>query len=273
VLDPSSFLPAAKRLRVGGKARVDHDCGPGSTMIVNHKPEAFTAWCFRCGEAGFVPKEPTLAERVEAMKQRTEGDRLVAFSVQPPGPANQDPQSWPKEARLWLYKAGFGNYEIQQLGFYYHEKSRRVVLPVVQDGRVVYWQARAVEKEHQPKYLGPDTDKSRVVPRYGSADHIVLTEDILSAAKVGMVSEGWSMMGTNLFPATLSAIIHSGKPVLVWLDPDEAGVRGAAKTLRALRSVGVPCANVTSKRDPKLHTRREIIDLTVPVLNQLRSSM
>jgi len=270
MLDLDSWLPQAQALPVGGKSRVAHDCGDGTPMIVNHKVDGYSAYCFRCGEPGYQSKEPSLAELVEARRQREAGDRSVISSVAPPGPPNQDPQTWPKEARLWLYRAGIGNHEIAQLGFYYHEKSGRVVLPVVNDGRVVYWQARAVRKDHQPKYLNPDVDKTRVLPRYGTAEFIVLTEDILSAAKVGLVAEGWSMLGTKLHGSMLSALIEAGKPVIVWLDPDAAGKRGAAKTLRTLRSVGIQCCNLVSERDPKLHSRKEISELTEPLIAKLR---
>lgn len=265
-----SWLPQAERLAVGQRARVEHTCGPGSCMIVNHKHDGYSAYCFRCDDSGFKGKRPTLAEMTEARRERAAADVRVNAAVHPPGPATQDPRVWPKEARLWLYKAGFGNYEIEQLGFYFHEKSQRVVLPVVKDGQVIYWQARAVMPDHQPKYLNPDIDKASIIPKYGSADVIVLTEDILSAAKVGMVYEGWSMMGVKLSTLALSEIIQTGKPVIVWLDPDKAGRDGMVKTVRSLRSTGIPCARVDSDLDPKLHSRREIRTIIEPIARSLR---
>lgn len=272
MLELSSWLAQAEALPVGGKGRVPHDCGDGTPMIVNHKLDGYSAYCFRCSDSGFKSKKASLAELLAAQRQRHSGDFEAKRSTAPPGPPNLDPQSWPTKARLWLYKAGFGNHEIRKLGFYFHEKTERVVLPVVQGGDVVYWQARAVMPDHQPKYLNPGVDKTKVLPRYGSADFIVLTEDILSAAKVGLVAEGWSMLGTKMNPTTLDAVIQSGKPVLVWLDPDAAGKRGAAKVLRTLRSVGVSCENVVSDKDPKLHIRKEIADVTDSLIGKLRST-
>ena len=65
----------------------------------------------------------------------------------------------------------------------------RVVLPVLSpSGGVLFWQARAVDKR-QPKYLAPPIDKATVIAAYGCADTVTLTEDLLSAYKVGKVGE------------------------------------------------------------------------------------
>lgn len=255
-LDKEGWLPQAKALRVGQKRRVAHDCGSGTAMIVSHEADKYTAWCFRCSEGGIERKEPTLADMVELRRRAQEDDALRTATL--PLPMTTDPREWPKEARLWLYRAGFHDSRIKELGIYYHKPSQRVVLPVVEDGEVTYWQARAVMKGQAPKYLNPSVDRDTVLPRFGEGPVVVLTEDYLSAAKVGLVVEGWSLLGTSMKDPVLARAVRDGRPVLVWLDPDEAGRSAAARIARELRSVGVQTENVVSAKDPKLLCLQEI---------------
>jgi len=257
MLDHAGWLPEAKRLRVGTKRRVPHDCGSGTVMIVEHQPDKFTAWCFRCSEGGVERKEPSLSDMVEA-RRREASDAALRHSTTLPVPLVTSPREWPKEARLWLYRAGFHDTLIQRLGIYYHPPTQRVVLPVMDGERVVYWQARAVMPGQVPKYMNPSVDRSLVLPRFGSGPVVVLTEDYLSAAKVGTVVEGWSLLGTDMKDAVLARAVREDRPVLVWLDPDKAGRNAAARITRELRSVGVRTENIVSAKDPKLLSKQEI---------------
>lgn len=169
---------------------------------------------------------------------------------------------WPLRAALWLYKAGLGAHEIGQLGAYYHPPSDRVVLPVLDPlaGTPVFWQARALDGR-QPKYMAPAVDKARVLARWGHAARPTLTEDILSAFKVGLVAEGWAVLGTRVPAVMVAELLRRGTGCNVWLDPDAAGQRGAAKIIKQLTAYGIACRNIVSQRDPKLHTRQQIGEL------------
>jgi len=131
------------------------------------------------------------------------------------------------------------------------------VVPVYEAGEVVFWQARAYDKR-QPKYLSPPVDRSALLPRYGRADRIVLTEDLLSAFKIGLVGEAWCLMGTHASPRLIAALLARKAPVLCWLDPDGPGRRAAAKVHKQLKAYGIEVRVIRSERDPKLHTFDEI---------------
>lgn len=133
----------------------------------------------------------------------------------------------------------------------------------------MFWQARAIEPGQTPKYLAPDVNKSRVIPKWGKAGDVTLTEDILSAYKVGLVGEGWCMMGTSLSPHLLSELMRRRCRVNVWLDNDlppvfpvNRGQIAAAKVGKTLRAMGLTVRNIVAPRDPKLMTRAEIEELT-----------
>lgn len=226
-------------------------------MIVDHKPNGWSAWCHRCSDSGFVPHpQPSMAERLAALKERKTVEAVAAADPRPPMPANFDPATWPLAARVWLYKAGIGNEAIQRLGFYWHERMKRVVMPVFEAGKLVYWQARGFDRD-MPKYINPPIDKP--VFKRGSGPVIVLLEDMLSTVRVGEVTEARCAMGTSLTDAAIADILATGLPVKVWLDPDAAGVKGRRKYVPKLRAYGIDAMAIRSDKDPKYYSKEEIV--------------
>jgi hypothetical protein len=222
------------------------------------------AWCHRCNDGGSETVKEALSVRIARLAAVREADAKLTDGASPE-PKVYTVADWPGKAKLWFFKAGLSSHDIGKLGAYYHPPSNRVVLPVV-DG---FWQARALEVGQLPKYMAPDVSKIGILPRYGQGDSITLTEDVLSAYKVGQVSEGWCMMGTNLGPGMLAALLKDGRPVNVWLDNDlpplhllNRGQIAAKKVLRTLRSVGIKANNIVSPKDPKLMTYQDIKELT-----------
>lgn len=263
-LERSSWIGFIDQVHDGTKRRFNHNCGPGRTLLITQEAGKYQAFCFRCAEGDGYVRQRTLAELAATIRQRQQADASCGGVGSRPEPATYDVDAWPKEGQLWFYRSGLSRADIGALGAYYHEPSGRIVLPIPsRDGHAGWWQARAIEAGQVPKYLGPqDADRSRVCPRYGKGSRIVLTEDILSAYKVGKAqadAEGWCMMGTSLQPWVLAQILKRRCPVSVWLDPDPAGQRAAAKVRKELRLYGVACTNIVSERDPKRHTYQEIM--------------
>lgn len=265
MLDPKTWLHQAEHLDEGRRTRVDHFCGPGRTLLLTSEPHKWTAYCFRCADHGYVPKPvESLSERIARRAHEAAQDASIAADVKLPAPANYDVATWPEAARVWLYKASLGRPEIAELGAYYHQPSGRVVLPVYRNGQVVYWSARSVDGR-APKYLNSPTDRNGLVAKYGKGDVIVLTEDILSAYRVGQVTEAWSLIGVHMNDAIAVQLLRRQRPVVVWLDPDwqyaegkRPGVIAARKIERALAAMGVPVSRVVSRADPKFLSQREI---------------
>lgn len=271
------WLEQAQALGLGRSAKVAHDCGESPSMHINHKVDGWSAYCHRCGFSGWERKAlPTLQERLAVAEAARKADRDTEVAGTLPAPHLWLPEQWPVEARLWLYKAGLRNDQITKLGAYYHPPTRRVVLPVVEAGQIVFWQARRVF-EYGPKYLSPVVRRGAVLPRYGSASAVVLCEDILSAFKVGQAAEGWSLMGTTLHTPILSKLVQMNRPVCVWLDNDtdsrrNSGQLAAAEVMTTLESVGLQAYNILTDRDPKTYSVREIkqILFNTGYFNELR---
>jgi hypothetical protein len=262
MLSPASWLDRAKALPPNGRARVDHDCGGGRTLTIRNDDQGLHAYCFRCNDRGWEPPPAlSLAERLAKLAKQKEQDDKISKGTDLPAPQVRVWSEWPEKSRLWLVKAGLTSGDLPRLGAYYHPPSDRVVLPVLSpSGGVLFWQARATDGR-VPKYMAPDIPKDSFVPIYGKAKDVTLTEDLLSAYKVGTVAEGWSMMGTSLSRLALSLLVSRGCKVNVWLDPDPAGNKGATKTLAMLRAAGVEARKIVSTKDPKLHSRAEIKEL------------
>lgn len=260
MLDPRSWLDQAKTLDIGRSMRVDHDCGSGRTLKVDHKKHGWGAWCWRCNDTGWQPHpEESLAQRIARLTAVKAVEAEASRSVALPTPAEYDAALWPKEARLWLYKIGMSNDDIRSAGFYYNDRLSRVVLPVYNGETACYWQARNVAaSDGRPKYLNPLVDKSAMFAKYGKGKEIVLTEDILSAWKVGRTTAAWSLLGTALSQSQLSSILKDGRRVYIWLDPDGPGQKAASKIFKQLTAYGVDARVIRSDTDPKLLSREDI---------------
>ncbi len=257
-LDPASWLPRAQQLPVGKHARVNHDCGEGRTLRIEHNGEGWRAWCWRCNEGGFVPEEVPLAEKLRRLREQSMADLAAGLSAVPPEPRVGTLRDWPLGAAQWWLKAGLGAAEAGRLGVYYHPPSDRVILPVPGPLGRGFWQGRAWQRGRQPKYLGPTLRPAGVVARWGRAEVPTLTEDILSAMKIGQISEGIAVMGTTVSKAVIEHLLRRNCAVNVWLDPDAAGRKGATRIAAQLRACGVEVRVIKSDRDPKLHYYHEI---------------
>ena len=262
MLSPASWLHIAQGLSPNSRIRTNHDCGPGRTLTVRREESGLSAFCFRCNDSGWQPPAPEpLADRLKRLSEQRNQDAKASASVALPEPAEGRWAKWPPACQLWLLKAGLCSADLPLLGAYYHPPSDRVVLPVLDPLLgILFWQARAVDGR-QPKYLAPPVDKTGVIARYGSAKDVTLTEDLLSAYKVGTVGEAWSLLGTSLSKHMLAALMQRGCRVNVWLDPDGPGQRAATKVLAQLRAVGVDARNIVSNKDPKLVHRAKIKEL------------
>ena len=257
MLDRRSFEKHLANLKPGGRLRVPHDCGHGRTLLISHVDDGVMAHCFRCNDSAFIKDERSLAERIAALAKARAAD-VEVIRPELPEPRERDVQQWPKAARVWLYKAGLSNDAIERLGFYWHPVTQRVVMPVFEDGELVYWQARSLNP-NVPKYVNPTVERGTVAPRFGRGGAcIVLTEDILSAVKVGMVNEAWAIMGTSLPDKIAVRLVNAARPVIVMLDPDDAGIKGAAKIITQLRLLGLTAGSYLGRADPKLLSLKEI---------------
>jgi len=242
-------------------------------MVVYHKDEGWACWCHRCHEPGFVPR-PTesLSEKLARLAKRAQQDRAVQSTIVPPMPMVADVTAWPLGAKVWLYKAGFSNADIAALGIYYHAETDRVVILMIQDGVLVYWQARAYDwpKGNRPKYLNPPGAAGVGGVWFDVNDGPrVLNEDFLSAYRVSLAGyNSATLLGTSLTSKVAARLMKEDRQVLTWLDNDTGRIGGAnpgqesaAAVNRELRAFGLDVVNVVTDDDPKKYSRSKIAEI------------
>lgn len=253
MIPAQDFRKIGESLRIGQSTREPHGCGPGRTLRVERREDGIHAWCFRCCEDGWIPIRLSLQERIARLTGARTADDDARSKLVLPVPKETNPQLWPSYASVWLYKAGLSNWEIEHRGIYFNHVMDRVVIPVYSEGTLVYWQARGFDTE-RAKYINPKVDRSGIMYKTGIGSVLVLTEDILSATRVGKITEAWSLMGVNLTDQMLIQIMATHREVIVALDPDPPGIAGSIGVYNKLASVGIPVRNITPSlpADPKL---------------------
>lgn len=256
----NSWWKLADHLEVGQRLRAPHDCGEGSPLLLSRDSGGYHAWCFRCLEGDYVPPPAeSAAEKIARLAKLRQGDQSLPSTCALPEPRVYSMDAWPEEARAWLYKAGFSRADIGALRIYWHPSSDRVVIPVLSATGLSFYQARAYQKGRTPKYIGPTPRPATLVASWGQSQSPCLTEDILSAMKIGASGgEGIALLGVQISEHLMSVLMRRGCKVQVCLDPDPPGQRGAARICKQLKAYGVPYRNVVLERDPKLHTRSEL---------------
>ncbi len=258
MLPYSEWLDIAQALRLGQSRRVQH-CGNSTSMKVTHDDEGLSAYCFRCSEHGF--KSHGIRRLSDVFAER----EFIKQGVQLPLDYTQVIPTIPA---TWLYKSGVSAPIAASYGVGWSERMRRVILPVYagsgwSDLAVI--QARAVDAGHMPKYLNQEgvgkggvlfvAHRAREVP---SCTSVVITEDILSAIRVdGAGVPAVSTLGTKLSDAQAGLLMQYDE-IIIWLDPDEAGLTGAMKMRRKLMG----CKKVRivqSTHDPKEYCNEQIL--------------
>lgn len=264
----SDWFKAAADLPVGGRLRMPHhDCSIGDTLLVTKTKKGVSAWCFLCHKEGmFVPADAmSLSEKLAEQANRTRVDKTLTEERALPLPKEENVCEWPTEARVWLYKAGISNDDIEEAGIYYHKPSGRVVVPIrdrLVSDRVCYWQARGFG--NGAKYLNPNAaNRKELVASWPGQSYVVLCEDYLSGFRIQDATGATtiSLLGTVLSDPILARLIQYGLPVKVWLDGDRAGVESARDISKRLTLYDVPHKIVETKKDPKLYSKREIQEI------------
>lgn len=250
------WITTAKQLPVGHKTRTDCECGSGKTVIVNHLPKLYTARCFRCDFNEYEYKGKLSLEELARIKALNELALNSNFELDLPPDFTTE---IPLEGRLWLYSGGLSPSIWNELGFGYSKSWERVIMPVYEQGELVWFQARAILPEQKPKYIQPSHDRSSIMFKMlkGSKERVVVVEDILSAIRVGKHTNAVSLLGTKITTEQASYLSNFDK-VTLWLDNDRAGKRGAFAIKKAL-SLVTEVDSIVTDEDPKKLTDEQIL--------------
>lgn len=255
------WLSLAIHLPIGGSRRIScHECGHAdNTLSLSNQGKKYYAHCFACKWSDAADPPPmTPQERLELAKN------AAAFEAAPPTLPDDFILDMDIRGVLWISKGGIHVDYAKKLGWGWSDKMRRVVMPVYDKGSLVAVQARSVIAGMKPKYLSQIHSGPRPAFKAGTnkQGNLVLTEDMLSAARVSKVTDAWSLLGTNLMDAVIAEIANEDyDDILIWMDNDTAGINARRKMIKQLHSVGLSARIIKSDRDPKLYTLEQIQEL------------
>jgi DNA primase len=118
---------------------------------------------------------------------------------------------------------------------YKGEYKDRIIIPIYEDGNIVYFQARALqETSYGQKYKNPTLQKGNIIlnkENFDRTKYIIVTEGLFDAAQ--LETQGTSCLGASVndtFLASLLPLTDIG--VIIALDNDKAGIDGIKKILK-----------------------------------------
>lgn len=105
----------------------------------------------------------------------------------------------------------------------------RIIIPIYNNGRLVYFQGRSISKSIEPKYLNPVVDKSNIimnVDKFDRSKSIIITEGIIDAWMVEG-NQGTTVLGGHFDDDLIAKLIGmtDGNVILCFDNPlvDNAG--------------------------------------------------
>lgn len=202
--------------------------------------------CFSCGK--FWWDKTKTFSNVERPKKANEGfPRDFTFNI-------------PEVHKKWYSKHDLTD---DDCPFGWSDAYQRIIIPFFSEEED-FWIGRSVHPNQDKKYHCPAGQKyypymynSRV-----EYDRLVLTEDVLSAIKVGKSEplHAWALLGT-FKPKVLEYIKQlSPNKIIIWLDGDKAGILGARKLFNDL-SLKYDCRIIQTEKDPKCYSIAEVREL------------
>ena len=225
-------------------------------LYIKRNAKGLVAYCHHCTESGFAHDDsgrlstwfkdkPTVITKEGVMP------KLTSLSL---------------EGSVWLHTYYCNVDDINFNGVQGSPKSVALTLHNP-DMDAIGYQVRNLVPEATPKYLTNYTyngNKGDASWFYNGSKTLVMTEDYLSAYRIfrdtGISSV--ALLRTTISDRTLRQIHDLGfTKVCIWLDPDKAGVEGAAKAYKKLTYFlpnEVLCLSFNKDREPKECTKEEL---------------
>jgi len=194
--------------------------------------------CHNCGSSGFIrAKDLSPNELLNRFNNLSviPSTSTCAKSVKLPYDFST---KIPNLGLQWFYKYGIFEDVIKKYSFGFSEKYNRIVMPVFDDGELVYYQSRTLDTptKSNPKYINVRQSGAKSVFfksfAYKDSDKLVVVEDILSACKVGLVTNAVSLLGSYI-PDSFVNVCKDFDKIYIWLDRDK--LREALKYANRLR--------------------------------------
>lgn len=244
---------------IGIETRFDHEeCGDQrQRLYVKRTRAGYLYHCFNCNIHGFERADSgmTPVQTLRALEKLKEYQEVKCTKLYMPDDFTPD---IPDTGKVWLYKYGITEEEIIRYKFGSYHNGSRLFLPVFDGDDLIYYQGRLLVGKG-PKYLNVRAAGAKNVffkSHQTDCSTLCITEDILSAIKVGRHVQGLALLGSYM-PLSLTQIIKGYERVYLWLDPDKR--KEAAKYAKQFSSLtGISVIPLFTDKDPKEHSDAEI---------------
>lgn len=265
------FKEMGAHLHPGEQLRIDHvDCPAGrdtkGRLYVKRKDDdTLLAYCHNCGDYGIssskgrVKAIRDLLIENEAVQRDGSGELLM------PSDVLKNPDTWPPLAYAWPRSYGITGLEMRMFEMCYSPSWNRVILPVYESGKLVFWQGRAIEKGQDPKYISAKSHPKVMFwaltnnkPR-DKWTRVFIVEDMLSAIKMSRYCDTVALLGTSPDIDGLTKRLANYDKVGIFLDPDTAGVTKANELSARMSCVFMGQRRVfIESKQPKEMTNAEL---------------
>ena len=211
--------------------------------------------CFSCGLHGAGNVYKKLAKALAQSKVPLED------SVCPPMPLDSDTEL-PARVLQWIKKYGLTDAEIDENEMLYSPSESLLIFPVRDyKGKLLMWQGRNFSnKLRVPKYITRRPKDSVVMHIIGEqkGKMIVLTEDLISAIKVGRQCSTMPLWGSHISSSIAKILSTHFESAVIWLDCDK---RDYAIRAAMQHCLFFPIVPLITSLDPKEYSDDEIQEI------------
>ncbi len=111
----------------------------------------------------------------------------------------------------------------------------RIILPIINDGVITYFQGRALEAtDYSQKYMNPTLAKGSIIfnkDNFQRDKHIIITEGLIDAMQIG--NQGTSCLGASVSDELIKTLLDmTDVGVIICLDNDQAGLKEMIRLMK-----------------------------------------
>jgi hypothetical protein len=265
MIDSKQILKNAPS-NIGQQLHVNHvGCEAGNDtkrrLYIKRTDKGLVAYCHHCNESGFTRDNTDTRLSTWFNKQNTTAPKSSKPIV----------ATLTTEGAVWLHK-NYCDTDDKLFGGVLGEKHKVALTLLSPEGEAIGWQVRNLLPNATPKYITHYIDEDKKGDAawfYKSNKTLVITEDYLSAYRVNK-DTGYSsvaLLRTSISDKTLNQIYELNfENIVIWLDPDEAGVKGTTQAYKKLNHFlpkQTKIAIYGNDKEPKECTPRELESILV----------
>lgn len=266
---PSRLVLAVKSVETVGASRRFSPCPlcnrGKNAFLVTRKASGWVYWCHRCHAKGFISSDGSTPRQARKLLTRVESPYVERANVTLPEDFTTE---IPRAGQAWLGQYNLSPEVLDQSGIGYSPKLNRLIFPVRDGGKLIYWQGRSLDKkgEHtppRPKYT--NVTQAGAKPIYhiqiNPTKPTVLVEDIISALKVADAGyNSIAILGSYVDDTLVLKLLKLNlTSAVIWLDPDKR--QDMVKYQKRLMAFGIKTKSLPlTKKDPKDFSGSDIID-------------